>query len=107
MTFPIRITDKRKLKNGLVRCKCNGMELTGPEEFVKNSCRLIKLTGLKAPAYLNFATHDPKITNEAIKLDLPEWDSTILETTENLVEKAIKDMERLHPPGKTPKVGEK
>lgn len=91
----IRITGKHKMKNGLTRCWCNGLRLTGREEEVKNSCRMMKMTGLMDVTLLNHALTMYEMTNKALKVDLPEWGSEVLDTVEEMITKVIEKEKKL------------
>lgn len=76
--FPIFITAKRKNpKTGTVHVSVNGMKIKGHEEQVKNSLKLLKLTGFTDPNMLNYASFEPMITSKLRTTELPEWDAPL------------------------------
>lgn len=92
MSYSIKITEKRKIKNGKIKCYCNGLRLIGTEEEVINSCKMIKLSRSTNVKLLNWATHQPQYANAAQKLDLPEWNTGIIKTLEEIAEETMKNM---------------
>lgn len=78
---PVKITDKRLIekKNGeeTWECRCNGVQIRGKLNDVLESCKLIKVTGIRNPLQLNELTHYVKFDlGLLIKLKnctLPEW----------------------------------